>query len=44
MNELFEAWLDIMQIRTPVEQAVDLWVDMLLTVQQEAMRPFEALL
>jgi hypothetical protein len=43
-DQWFEMWLDVMQVRTPVEQAVDWWVDQWLTWHQAAMRPFEALL
>lgn len=40
-DEWFEAWLDLMQVRTPVEQAINLWADWCLTVRQAALHPFE---
>jgi hypothetical protein len=37
-EQLVRAWLELMQVRTPVEDLANLWADWMLTWQQAAMR------
>jgi hypothetical protein len=37
-EQLYRAWWEMMQVRTPAESALNMWADWVLTCQQAATR------